>query len=485
MESASVIEVTILPYQEYCLKEYIDILRRADTIVVWMNLEEMLPQLHAGYNIKDDEEKSMQAIKDVCRDMADYILSKSNARIFWLSFEKYFLHQSTVIGHRERYSVNQINCNLQEYFLGKIVFIDLEHLIAECSIKCSFSVKNKFRWNFPYSKYLVEMVAAEMWKQYLVETYSSKKCLILDCDGVLWGGILSEDGIENIRIGSSGIGREYQEFQRFVLSLYNRGVILAVCTKNDLDDIRRVFREHSDMVLREEHIACIMANWGNKPDNIRTIAEKLNISTASMVFIDDSVLEIEAVKAILPEVTAIKYHREEMYKDFQCFNLKDDICYEEVLNRNITYRTDQYRQELKAVSCTYDEYVSALEMHIDIHRALPSEFGRLVELTKRTNKCTNGVRCTLQNIMEWGNDIDMGLYSVYLEDKFSNLGLVGAFCVRNNKLLLFSLSCRALGRNVEEKMLDYIQERYQIEQVDFLDTGKNDNLKLLLKRRLD
>ena len=146
----------------------------------------------------------------------------------------------------------------------------------------------------------MEAAVKEIQKQYFIEQGITKKCLVLDCDNVLWGGILSEDGIENIKLGGSGFGRTYQDFQRFVLSLYYHGVILAVCSKNDLPDVMNMFHEHSEMILKEEHIACFQVNWENKPDNIRRIAETLNIGLDSMVFLDDSPVEIEAVKSILP-----------------------------------------------------------------------------------------------------------------------------------------------------------------------------------------
>ncbi len=154
---------------------------------------------------------------------------------------------------------------------------------------------------------------------------------------MLWGGVLSEDGIENIRLGNSGLGHEYQEFQRFVLSLYYRGVILAICSKNDLGDVLDVFSKHSGMILKEEYIACFQVNWENKLDNIRQIAIKLNIGTDCMVFVDDTSFERETIKSCLPEVTVIPYHRKTMYKAFSCFNLRENPDYAVVVKRNNTY----------------------------------------------------------------------------------------------------------------------------------------------------
>ena len=476
--------VICIPYQEYRKTDYQKTFKNAESIIVWLNLEILLPEIHNGVpDIMWKEQQSVE-VQRLCQDLIDGISLYSDARIFWLLFEDFFLHLPVVTGHKCNLFVENMNRRLQEDWSEDIIFVDLKYLIAELGIVASFSAKNKFRWNFPYSKSLAIRVADEMQKQYFATNGISKKCLVLDCDNVLWGGILSEDGMENIKLSNSGLGLEYQEFQRFVLSLYYRGVILAISSKNDLADVLRVFREHSGMILQEEHIACFQVNWENKPDNIRLIAEKLNIGTDSMVFIDDSTLELEAIKAILPEVTVIRYDRERMYREFSCFHLKENPDYNEVIKRNETYRTEMCRQEIKEKCGSYRDYLSALEMKVDIHEVKPVEFGRIAELTQRTNKCTNGVRCTISDVKTWSVCKDVHLYTVTLADKFSDMGIVGTFGVREKKLILFSLSCRALGREIEKMMLNYIRERYQIIDFDFIDTGKNESLRTLLCEKL-
>lgn len=114
---------------------------------------------------------------------------------------------------------------------------------------------------------------------------------MLDCENVLLGGTLSDDWVESIRLENSGLGREYQDFQRFLLNLYYNGVILTVCSKKDDDDVLRIFHEHSGMLLREKHIACFKINWNDKPANIKEIADELNTGTDSIVFVDDSIFK--------------------------------------------------------------------------------------------------------------------------------------------------------------------------------------------------
>lgn len=143
-------------------------------------------------------------------------------------------------------------------------------------------------------------------------------------------------------------------------------------------------------------------------------------------------------------------------------------------------RTDKYRQQLKMRCGSYSDFILALEMKIDIHKALLSEVERLAELTQRTNKCTNGVRFTVKNIKDLMNKTDSYIYSVFLSDKYADLGLIGAIGVIDDNLMLFNVSCRALGREVENNLFQFIKEKHVIERIMFKATGKNEYLKILI-----
>lgn len=180
--------------------------------------------------------------------------------------------------------VDRVNTMVYSMIIESDVYIDLKRMIAKLGCDKVYENKGKYRWNVPYTKAMITCIAGEIYKQYMCQKGATKKCLVLDCDNVLWGGVLSEDGIEGIRLGSDS-GRSYRDFQIFVSSLYKCGVILTLCSKNDEKDVIRVFREHSGMVLREEQIACFKVNWRNKAENIIGISEELNIGLDSMVFV--------------------------------------------------------------------------------------------------------------------------------------------------------------------------------------------------------
>lgn len=452
-----------------------EILNNADLVVVCLNFEDLYPNLISA--ALESDYKIDQICDDIKKNnlkLLSLIKSISKAKIIWFGYEDYFTKDHILFGTKNNTSrlIDGVNLSLREN-LTDDVFVDFKKLIALCGIRNSYNAKGLYRWNAPYSKELIKLMADEVYKQYLIHTGQTKKCIVLDCDNVLWGGILSEDGIEGIKLGKSGLGRPYYDFQNFVLTIYQHGVILAVCSKNDEEDVLRIFREHSEMPLKEKHISCFMVNWENKPSNIERIAEYLNIGLDSIVFVDDSSVEIESVKSLFPEVTAIQFEKYMDYEPFSCFNLKYDYDFEEVEKRTRTYQTNRLRNELKNNSADYAEYVKSLNVVADIHKAIPAEFSRIAELTQRTNKCTNGKRYTVEDIKKRAILSNVSLYSVAVTDRFSDLGLVGTMEVENDRLTLFSLSCRALGRDVEQIMTDYLLANHQIESIDFISTNKN------------
>ena len=466
-----------IPFGEHTEDKYQTQVRSADLIVVWLNLEALLPGQFYSLAKQDLDETIA-----LCKKLYVDLTSISHAKILCFLFEDYELPLSVIVGHVYHGFADKLNLELKDALGAQVSYVDLKHLIAKVGVANAYNRKGKYRWNAPYSKILIETAVKEIYKQYLIEKGITKKCLVLDCDNVLWGGILSEVGIENLKLSGSGLGRVYQDFQRFVLSLYYHGVILAICSKNDLSDVLRIFNEHSEMVLREEHISCFQVNWEDKPSNIKKIAHKLNIGLDGMVFVDDSPVEIEAVKAMLPEVTTILFKRDMKYEQFSYFNLKSNISIANIDKRTETYRTNGFREELKAKYTDYADYIAALEIKIDIHEVAPIEFSRISELTQRTNKCTNGKRYTVAELKERTTSATVKLHSVSVSDRFSDLGLVGVVEVEGDVLTLFSLSCRALGREVEEKMIKFISGKYQIQKIEFKSTGKNLSLKTLLKK---
>lgn len=469
------IQVTFIAFSEY--KKSIEQIHHADIVIVGLNFDEMY---HDAENLMFSEnvfaDQLIDAVKIHCKQLYATIRQATVSPILWLGFEDYCYKLSYLFGTVPPLQgiIDQINTAVYQMVTPQDTFIDLKCLIAQVGIFNAFESKGKYRWNAPYSKALVDRLGKEIYKQYLIKIGKTKKCLVLDCDNVLWSGILSDDGIDCIYLGS-GLGRSHQDFQRFLLSLYYHGVILTICSKNDETDVLKVFREHSGMILKEEYIACFQVNWDNKPDNIKKIAEKLNIGLDSMVFVDDSEFEIHAVQEMLPEVTTILYDRDSVYEELSCFNLQSNIDLEQIKWRNETYQTNTKRENLKSACKSFKEYISELKMTVDIHKVRLSELSRMAELTQRTNKCTNGVRYSVDQLKLKMQTKEYTLYSVSVSDRFSNLGIVGVIGICGKTINVFALSCRSLGRGVEDDMITFCQSR-GVSYYQFASTTKNRDL---------
>jgi FkbH-like protein len=471
-------------YEDFSFNERKEDLQKAGTIIVWLDFHSLYPDLPPDIMRKEKQVKdTVEELTAIWKRFIYRLHDISGARIIWFGFEDYSMRPYIFLGNIiSKYNIiEKLNQGLLDEFSGKITFIDLNRLIATVGINNAFDNKQKYRWGNLYSQVLIKEAANEICKQYLVEHGITKKCIVLDCDNVLWGGILSEDGIENLQLGSTGTGLIYKDFQRFLLQMYYSGVILAICSKNDLDDVLEVFRTHTEMLLKEEHISCFQVNWDNKYGNIKKIAETLNIGLDSIVFIDDSIFEIELVNSTLPDVVTILFEKDFAYSKLGCFNLSENVDSQSINIRNETYRSNRERQQLRAKYQTYDEYLENLNTTVVIGEADALSLNRISELSQRTNRCTNGVRYTV-NELKKSADNGMVIYSVHVSDKFGDLGLVGAIGIHDNILKLFCLSCRALGRNVEDQMIQYIIDRHKIVDIDFCSTFKNDDLKSLLNK---
>lgn len=433
-----------------------------DLIICFLNFETLYP--NAVNDIVRDATSYIEKIKSIqykCSEFYFKLKKEFSKPIFWIGFEDFFLYNyypmfglAQLLGS----DIDYLNIKIKDFLCnGEDQYLDFKGIIASVGIYNAFNCKYKCLWNMPYSTILINKLKETISQAYLSLCGKSKKCIVIDCDNVLWGGILSEIGTEKICLSNNGMGKYYYDFQRFLLTLYYNGIILAVCSKNEYNDVLAVFREHTDMLLKEDNIACFKVNWDNKVDNIIRISSCLNISLDSMVFVDDSDFEIQSVKMLIPEVHTIKFTNDyNMYKCFGCLYLKSGNVLDEVLKRHQTYKTNDQRELLLLRSSSFDEFLKSLELVIDIHKTHSIELNRIAELSQRTNKCTNGKRYFINQLLELKSVPSYSLYTVSAKDRFSDLGIVGAIGIENNKLDLFCLSCRALGRGIEEKMLLFV-----------------------------
>jgi FkbH-like protein len=290
-----------------------------------------------------------------------------------------------------------------------------------------------------------------------------KKVLVLDLDNTLWGGVVADDGLEGIELGdTSPRGEAFKAFQKYILSLKQRGVLLAVCSKNDHAKAAEVFEKHPEMSLRLEDMVAFKANWEPKSDNIRQMAAELNLGLDSFVFVDDNPAEIEIVRQFAPEVTTILLGPDASTYVAQ---LQDCRLFEP---RNITAedaeRTNQYRSEVqrKAVESSVtdmDSYLESLAMEASISEFTTMDVPRLAQLINKSNQFNLTThRRTEADLLALMANPDYTGFSVRLKDRFGDHGLISIVIGHKSgdtmKIDTWLMSCRVLKRQVEETVLN-------------------------------
>ncbi|PJI09837.1 MULTISPECIES: HAD-IIIC family phosphatase [Clostridium] len=294
-----------------------------------------------------------------------------------------------------------------------------------------------------------------------------RKCIVLDLDNTLWGGVVGELGIEGIKLGPTNEGKPFWELQKYLLALNKRGVLLAVNSKNNKDEALEVIKKHPYMVLGEDNFACIEINWDDKVLNLKKISKELNIGLNSIVFMDDDKFNREIVKGELPDVKVVDLPSDPaLYlstvmglNDFNILSLT-----QEDKNKQKMYNAQKKRDIEKRNSTNIDEYIKNLKIKVDIKENDIFNVARISQLTQKTNQFNmTGRRCSEEEIKNLMNDKEYKIISAKVSDKYGDNGLTAVIIinVKENKLVIngFFMSCRIIGRRIENNLIDYIVKK--------------------------
>jgi FkbH-like protein len=312
------------------------------------------------------------------------------------------------------------------------------------------------------------------------------KALVVDLDNTLWGGVIGEDGMEGIQVGPEYPGAAYQALQRVILDLYHRGIILAVCSKNNLADATEALENHPGMILHPHHFATFRINWNDKAQNLREIAAELNIGIDTLALLDDSPVERERVRMELPEVTVIELPEDPMQYSralrispvFERLVLSD-----EDRERGRFYAEQRQREEMEKSATSLEDFYRALRQEVEIVPVTTATLTRVAQLTQKTNQFnTTTRRYTEQQVSALAASPDWNVYSIRVKDCFGDNGIVGVVIVRDTRdvseIDTFLLSCRVIARTVETAILSFLVDRARSRNITqlhgwFVPTKKN------------
>jgi FkbH-like protein len=319
-----------------------------------------------------------------------------------------------------------------------------------------------------------------------------KKCIVLDLDNTLWGGILGEDGIGGIKIKGDYPGNVYELFQIFLLQLSKSGVILALCSKNNENDVIEAFSTNRNLILNFDNFVDWEINWNNKADNILKLAERLNIGLDSIVFIDDNPMERDLVKLKIPEIIVpdfpvdlyqFPFFLKQISNYFVTFNITS-----EDLNKTNQYKENQARNIEKYKHIDLDSFIKSLNIELYISKMDDFNIERLVQLTQKTNQFNLTTKRYSKEELYKLYKKGAKVFAIHIKDKFGDYGIVGLAIIlfdvnfKNAELDSFLLSCRVLGKGIEHAIMDFIVQDLKRESIEnlksrYVYTNKNSQVK--------
>ena len=360
-----------------------------------------------------------------------------------------------------------------------VKIVCISEFLRQYSEKELFDYRYYLTAQIPYNPQLIRPFQ-NWWKRRMEEIdQQRKKCLILDLDNTLWGGVLGEEGVDGILLSGSYPGKAFHLWQEGLKELQKSGVMLAICSKNNISDVEEIWSKRDDMLLQKNDFVAMRINWQDKATNIREIAEELNIGLDSMVFLDDNPTERELIKQQLPDV---------MVPDFpnQPYELLG--LYRELVNNYYgAYRTTQedrvkttqyianaQRRQQQASFTNMEEYLLSLEMKLRIEKVSPATLQRVAQLTQKTNQFNLTTRryteFEIQKMIDNGADI----WTLNVSDKFGEYGLTGVIIITDRKIDTFLMSCRVLGKGIETAFIKKVLSKYTGDiRAEYIPTLKN------------
>jgi len=467
---------------------------KPDVIFLLIDNRTILEDLFYFSNINFENEKKKYANKkfNEINNLIKIFTKKTQSKIVILNFVIPTYTSLGIYESKIEYGIKEIILDLNKKLKTLSKNIDSCYVYDFNSFVTKFGEKNVLdykKMNYADIKINFDIIP------YLIYEFLSyvkpilglnKKCIVLDLDNTLWGNIVGEDEFEGIKIGPYPEGRSFVEFQKVIKSLSENGIILAINSKNNHKDAMKVINQHPHMILREKDFSCIKINWNDKISNMKEIANELNIGLDSIVFFDDDPVNRELLRMSMPEINTIELPKDpstyaQILRNLNDFNTlkitKDDM------ERKIMYKQQQNRQHLESSTKNLNEYLKKLDIKIKIKFDDKFSIPRISQLILKTNQFNlTTKRYQEEEIKEFVEDETMIVGCSEVQDKFGENGITNVFIIKTkpNEWIIdtFLLSCRIMGRGIEEGIIGKILEIAKdkgIEKISatFIPTEKN------------
>lgn len=418
-----------------------------------------------GDNFPADIEKGKEILEQYLNVIKNFNIAHQDIALFVSSLD---IPQKKIQPFVSKHIEQEIVAYWRQFLeAAEIPMLEIAEIIADMGREKFYSSRMWYLGSIPYSMKGERAIISEIDRAWKALKGKKCKCIVLDLDNTLWGGVIGEDGVGGIELATSKEGARFRDFQRHLKELKDEGIILAVVSKNNREDALAGINEHPDMLLRENDFVAIKANWELKPVNIDNLAKELNLGLDSFVFIDDNPVEREAVKIALPQVNVPDFPQDTTELEKFATEISKTYFPSLRLTKEDTQKTEQYqtehkRAELKNAALTLEDYLASLEMKLTIHEVKETDIARAAQMTQKTNQFNlTTKRYTEADIRHFVESNNYKIWIGELEDKFGSYGKVILAIAKLEKdkayIDTFLMSCRVMGRNVEKDFLNYIE----------------------------
>ncbi len=448
---------------------------------------------HFPYNLSDQDRKNtvnekMEQLKKLINIFEEN--SKSKLIISNFNIPSYspngIIETKSEFGFHEM--INEINKSLHHFCKKKnsVYVYDFNNFISKYGEKNVFDYRQFYLGDIQITYNFIPILAYNLMSYVKPLLGKNRKCIVLDLDNTLWGGVVGEDGFDGIELGHTPRGKAFVEFQKELLSLWNQGIILAINSKNNFDDAIKVIREHPDMILREKNFASTQINWNDKAQNMKQISNEINIGLDSIVFFDDDKLNQERIKQEFPEILTINVVNDPsdfvpILKEINDFNVLHRTI--EDTKRGEMYAQQRERKTLEKSVSNIDDFLKQLDIKVQIKKSNKFLIPRISQLTLKTNQFNlTTKRYQEEDIKKLSNNENFEVGCAQVLDKFGDNGITGVYIVEKNKdfwlIDTFLLSCRIMGRGIESAILTEIIKKAKVNGIkeiraNFVPTSKN------------
>ena len=462
-------------------------------IVLALDFMKLFPEIEDNFHALSFDSKNnlIQDRLNLFKSIIQQLRKKTNALILINNFYLRKAVKDGILDVKSELGIKEfiLKFNLEAIQLCKneinVFLVDSDKVVANGGVE-SFDRKMEFMADLLLSNQALLNLSKEYARYIKSMKGIIKKCLIFDLDNTLWGGVIGEDGINGISLGTSYPGNTFLEFQKAILNLYNKGFILAINSKNNFEDAIEVFRKHPNMVLKEEHFSILKINWQDKATNMREIVHELNIGLDSLVFFDDNPSERALIKQELPEVLVVNLSEDSStYRDSLENLFAFDLLKitEEDKKRNQMYSQQKKRKELETSSNSMEEFLTNLEIKVNISDCDSFSLSRVTQMINKTNQFNlTTKRYDGSQMQTFFENQNYKIYIVKVKDKFGDYGITALAIIKKEEEVWiidsFLLSCRVIGKTIEKALLQQIIEDAKKENVKilkgkFIPTEKN------------